>query len=165
MRALAAALLLAAFLPLPSAHAAPAAVSVSSFQFSPSAVTIQAGESVTWSWNGGFHSVTFDAPSAPADCPAQSSGTCTRTFPAAGTYAYHCAIHPSMTGSVTVLGPASDGAPTASFSLAQRGYFVDVDGSASADPEGQPLGYDWEWGDGSASVGPTKATHEYAQPG
>jgi plastocyanin len=31
-----------------------------------------------------------------------SSGTQTRTFTAAGTYPFHCAIHEGMTGTVTV---------------------------------------------------------------
>ena len=30
------------------------------------------------------------------------TGTFTRAFPATGTFAYHCAIHPSMTGEVVV---------------------------------------------------------------
>ena len=43
--------------------------------FSPSTVTIQAGQSVTWNWVSGFHSVVSDStPKAFADSAAQSAG-------------------------------------------------------------------------------------------
>jgi plastocyanin len=43
--------------------------------------------------------VTFDDGVA---SPTQSDGTYSRTFAAAGTYTYHCTVHPSMTGTITV---------------------------------------------------------------
>jgi plastocyanin len=72
--------------------------------FTPSTVTIQAGQSVTWNWVSGFHSVISDStPKAFADSPAQSSGQFTVMFPTAGTYAYHCGIHGTMmTGTIVV---------------------------------------------------------------
>jgi plastocyanin len=73
-------------------------------QFSPSTVTIQAGQSVTWNWVSGFHSVVSDStPQAWADSPAQASGQFTVMFPTAGSYPYHCGIHGAMmTGTVIV---------------------------------------------------------------
>jgi plastocyanin len=60
------------------------------------------GKTVTWT-NGDTtdHTVTFD--NGP-DCGhvTASGGTVTVTFPKVGTYAYHCTIHASMKGTVTV---------------------------------------------------------------
>lgn len=72
--------------------------------FTPSTVTIQAGQGVTWSWVSGFHSVISDStPKAFADSPQQASGQFVATFPTAGTYPYHCGIHGAMmTGTIVV---------------------------------------------------------------
>ncbi len=73
--------------------------------FSPAAVTIAAGGSVTWQFGNGTHNVTFAASQPPGgNIPDQSAGTVTRTFPAAGSFAYECTRHNGMTGSVTVTG-------------------------------------------------------------
>lgn len=53
--------------------------------------------------------------------------------------------------------------PVAAFGVVVDAYDVRVDGSASRDPEGGPLTYDWEWGDGTATVGPIVAAHSYAR--
>ena len=72
--------------------------------FSPATVTINAGQSVTWNWVSGLHSVVSDSdPKAFADSPTQASGQFTATFPSAGSYPYHCGIHGKMmTGTVVV---------------------------------------------------------------
>ena len=72
--------------------------------FTPSTVTIQAGQSVTWNWVSGFHSVVSDSmPKAFADSPGQASGQYTVMFATAGTYPYHCGIHGAMmTGTIVV---------------------------------------------------------------
>lgn len=72
--------------------------------FSPSTATIKAGQSVTWRWVTGFHSVISDAaPKAFPDSPAQASGQYTAPFATAGTFAYHCGIHGTMmTGTIVV---------------------------------------------------------------
>jgi plastocyanin len=82
--------------------------------FNPASVNVPVGTTVTWQWPnscsdgyGGYytcptHSVVFDDGSS-IQSPTQASGTFTRTFSAAGTYKYHCAIHGSaMSGQVVV---------------------------------------------------------------
>ena len=84
-------------------------VSVTSFAFTPRDTIVQAGGTVTWTWNSGTtqHNVTHT--SGPAPLPASSpnqSGTQTfsTTFTTVGTYTYHCTFHPAqMMGSVTVV--------------------------------------------------------------
>ena len=72
--------------------------------FSPATVTIQAGQSVTWDWVTGTHSiVSDDTPAAFTPSSPQAAGQYTVTFPTAGTYGYHCGVHGSMmTGTVLV---------------------------------------------------------------
>jgi plastocyanin len=75
--------------------------------FSPSALTADAGTTLTWEWTGGSpHNVTWVGPGAPAASATQTAGTYQRTFDAAGVYDYYCTIHGTptsgMRGSVTV---------------------------------------------------------------
>jgi plastocyanin len=81
--------------------AAGAQVAVASFQFTPNATTISTGGTVTWT-NGDStaHTVTFD--SGPDCGNLATAGVKSASFSKAGTYAYHCTIHPSMKGTVTV---------------------------------------------------------------
>lgn len=74
-------------------------------QFSPSTLTVNAGETVTFAFGGAAHNVFFDNPAAatPADIPGNNANrSVERTFATAGTYRYHCTIHPGMVGSVVV---------------------------------------------------------------
>ena len=77
-----------------------------SFTFSPSTATITAGQSVCWVNNSGIaHTVTSDdARFTGGSLPTGS--TLVVTFPAAGSYAFHCSIHLpptyNMTGTITV---------------------------------------------------------------
>jgi plastocyanin len=69
--------------------------------FVPGGVTIPVGGSVDWSSLDSIeHHPTADDGSWNDDLPAM--GSASQTFTTAGTYSYHCSIHPSMTGSVTV---------------------------------------------------------------
>jgi plastocyanin len=47
--------------------------------------------------------VTFTAATGvPADIATTANASVTRTFSTAGTFTYHCTIHPQMTGTVIV---------------------------------------------------------------
>ena len=71
--------------------------------YQPDPVTVQAGQSITWTWEdqGNQHSVSADDGSFES-CLQGAGSTFTTTFAKAGTYPYHCSIHPQMKGSVTV---------------------------------------------------------------
>ncbi|HSV40648.1 MAG TPA: PKD domain-containing protein [Nocardioidaceae bacterium] len=55
-------------------------------------------------------------------------------------------------------------APEAAFTSSVDEVTVDVDGSASTDPDGSIASYAWNFGDGATASGPT-ATHTYADGG
>jgi plastocyanin len=70
--------------------------------FDPATVTIKAGESVTWTNQDPMnHTVVADNGEFKSGELGQG-GIFTFKFDKAGTYAYHCSIHPSMTGTVIV---------------------------------------------------------------
>ena len=77
------------------------AVSIVDFGFTPDAVTVKAGTTVTWTNHGRTHTVTADDSSFDSG-RISSGGTFAMTFKMAGTYAYHCSIHPSMVAQVVV---------------------------------------------------------------
>ena len=70
-------------------------------QFTPGSVTIARNGSVSWSF-AILHNVTFTTANSPANIPDTATGSVSRTFPNAGTFAYQCTIHSGMNGSVTV---------------------------------------------------------------
>jgi len=74
--------------------------------FDPNKVTVaRAGgtASVTWHFQSTAHTVTWDATAGSvADIPATASADVSRNFTVAGTYHFHCSIHPQMTGVITV---------------------------------------------------------------
>ena len=93
--------------PTPTPTPVPATVVVSiivdsngNFAFSPSTITISVGTTVVWkNTTSAPHTVTgngFGSGTIP------SGGTYSFTFTQAGTYAYHCMIHPYMMGTVIV---------------------------------------------------------------
>ncbi|HEX6808286.1 MAG TPA: Ig-like domain-containing protein [Gemmatimonadaceae bacterium] len=74
-------------------------------QVQPSSVTIKVGGSVTWVFQSLAHTVTFNTPTppgTPADIAVSHDTQISRTFSTAGTFNYHCSIHPGMTGVVNV---------------------------------------------------------------
>jgi len=78
--------------------------------FTPASLTIALNDTVTWSNDSPtIHYVVFAGASPMA---VQNNTPYTKTFTSAGTFSYYCSKHPSMTGTVVVLGPPPTPAPT-----------------------------------------------------
>ena len=88
----------------------PGGISVANDFYNPTSKTVAVGATVQWSWNtctsDGYstqtcylHSVTFADGQTSS---TQDQGSYSRSFATAGTYNYHCLVHPTMTGSIVV---------------------------------------------------------------
>jgi plastocyanin len=77
------------------------AVAIDNLAFSPATLNAKVGQKVTWTNKQGVaHTVTADA--GAFNHPMPSGATFSFTFTTAGTFAYHCTIHPSMRGTIAV---------------------------------------------------------------
>ena len=82
-------------------------VSIRDFSFSPSAISVKVGTTVTWTNNGpSAHTTTSDG-GAWDSGTLGAGGTFQHTFMQTGTFGYHCTIHPpslypGFMGTVTV---------------------------------------------------------------
>ena len=96
-------------------HAAPQQVLIQGFAFVPAEVSVNVGESVTWTQKDTVpHTSTSDsAPPVWSGPLLAVNQTYSFTFTAAGTYSYHCAPHPFMKASVTVVAQATTNLPPA----------------------------------------------------
>jgi len=78
------------------------AVEIKNVAYNPTTITVKVGTKVTWTNNDTFaHTVTLDDNSVDSGNVA-AGATFDNTFAKAGTFAYHCKIHASMHGTVTV---------------------------------------------------------------
>jgi plastocyanin len=85
-----------------SSEAAAVSVQIANFAFDPPQATAKVGETIGWT-NGDStaHTATTDDGGCDTGNIAQNA-TAGLVFDAAGTYAYHCKIHPNMTGTITI---------------------------------------------------------------
>ena len=103
------------FLNLPFAGPAAAAtqqVMMQGYAFSPAALTVRVGDTVTWIQHdeAPHDVVTTSAPVAFRSPQLSAGQSWSYTFQQPGTYQYYCSVHPDMRASVTVL-PAPTTAP------------------------------------------------------
>ena len=80
------------------------AVTIDNYSFTPSTLTIAIGTTVTWTnRDGEVHTVVADdgAPSLKS-AGLDTDDSFSFTFNKAGTYSYHCSVHPRMTGKIVV---------------------------------------------------------------
>jgi plastocyanin len=85
-----------------SAAAQGGAVSIVDFAFQPATLEVTTGSTVTWT-NTGAAPHTVSADDGSFDSGTLSPGsTFSQTFDSAGTFTYHCNIHPNMTASIVV---------------------------------------------------------------
>lgn len=89
-----------------STHGSPTlaknAVSIRDFGFSPATLTVKVGDKVTWTNQDAVgHSATADDNSFDTGILQQGQSGST-SFTKAGTYTYHCSVHPSMRATIIV---------------------------------------------------------------
>ena len=89
--------------PTPTATSVPstASVTVKNYAFVPMTVTVKVGGTVTWNFAQGTHTATGTS-SESWDSEYKDSGSFSHTFNSAGTFAYVCNFHSSMSGTVIV---------------------------------------------------------------
>jgi plastocyanin len=81
-----------------------AAVAIKDFAFNPQTIQAKVGETITWTnQDSTAHTVTLDDKSVDSGNVAPSA-TFSHAFTQAGTFTYHCQIHNTMTGTITVSG-------------------------------------------------------------
>lgn len=75
-------------------------VVIEDLAFEPETLTVEAGDTVTWTWNDG--AVSHDVSGDDFQSEVMSEGTFQRRFEEPGTYDYVCTLHPNMTGTIEV---------------------------------------------------------------
>ena len=94
--------------------------------------------------------------------------TTTHKYVSAGPKSVTLTVADSANGTnsaTNVAHPADNQAPTAQFTVSCPDLTCTVDGSGSSDPDGNVVGYSWNYGDGSTDTGATPAPHTYAAAG
>ena len=126
LASIAAAIVLALALTAP-AIAATRDVTIAGFAYSPNPITIRVGDTVRWT--------NQDAAPHTATGSGFNTGTMSTgasrsvTFHSAGTFAYHCTIHPTMTGTVVVRATSGGVAPntdTAPLDVGHDGTWLSI---------------------------------------
>ena len=80
-------------------------VTINNFSFSPNNITVKVGTTVTWTNQDSVeHDIVADdgISDGPKSELLAKGKSYSFTFSKAGTYTYHCSVHPDMTGTVTV---------------------------------------------------------------
>src|SRR5205807_6151850 len=84
-------------------QAADVSVTIMNFKFDPTPLTVPAGTSVVWTnQDTAPHTATSDTAGIFDTGMLQKGQSGRVTFNAAGTFAYHCSVHPNMHGMVVV---------------------------------------------------------------
>ncbi len=89
----------------PSSTAGTVAVKIANFAFDPAQVSAKVGDTVTWTNNDSTgHTATVDNNDTCTTVTLENGASGGITFTAAGSYPFHCKIHPNMTGTIEVTG-------------------------------------------------------------
>jgi PKD repeat protein len=114
------------------------------------------GSALTYAWDFG-------------DGGTGTGATASHAYVADGTYTVTLTVTDAdgakgtVSQDVSVTGPFN-APPTASFTSTPTFLKVDLDGTASSDPDGTVAGYAWDFGDSQTATGAT-TSHTYAAPG
>ena len=96
-------------------------INIQSFAYTPSPVSINIGDTVTWTnHDGATHSTTDNNNAWASDLSPGNSFSYTFNNP--GTYNYFCRFHPGMVGTVEVAGQGTTDPMTCLFSWAETNY-------------------------------------------
>jgi plastocyanin len=88
----------------PATPAGPGEVAIADFAFAPDPVTVRVGTTLTWT-NTDSNAHTVDSSGGLLHSGSIGEGaTFEHSFDEAGTFAYICAFHPFMKGTVEVIG-------------------------------------------------------------
>ena len=118
-----------------SAHhpavAAERGVTIQSFAFAPGRLTVNAGDTVTWTnRDGATHTTTATDRAWDYTLPPGQSAAV--TFARPGDFAYFCALHSYMTGTITVIAngdvPSAPATPASGAASATARYVITVGG-------------------------------------
>lgn len=116
--------------------AASRSVTIKDFAFSPATVTVNVGETVTWT-NRGPSAHTATATDKSFDTGLLSKGkSASHRFTVAGTFSYYCKPHPFMKGKVQVIGSANRSASGSSSGGSSSGSSSHSGGSSSSHSSG-----------------------------
>jgi plastocyanin len=83
----------------------PNTILMKNIAYSPTTLSVKVGDTVTWVWRDGSIPHNVDGASDLSNFTSgnpKTSGAYTYTFKKAGSYAFHCDVHPAMTGTITV---------------------------------------------------------------
>jgi plastocyanin len=109
--------------------------------FSPPAIEINVGDTITWTNRGGSHNIRFAGEPA-ARAVSSTAWSYERTFPVADTFSYYCEPHQDngMTGTVRVVTPPGTPPPPGGTSPPgdNPGSPGDNPGGSPGSPGGQP---------------------------
>jgi plastocyanin len=95
-----------------------ASINIINFAFSPNTVNVGVNDTVTWNWVGSPHTTTSDT--GLWDSGVFGTGhTFSQKFTSAGSFPFHCVVHPFMTGTVVVQAPKVP--PTVAFANPANG--------------------------------------------
>ncbi len=105
-------------------------VAIQNFAFSPRTLTIAPGDTVVWTQQDSApHTVTSDTGAWTASADLGSGQTFSHTFTTAGTFPYHCAVHPNMTATIVVASSGASGGTGAAAGPAKAPSWVTTTGA------------------------------------
>lgn len=123
----------------------PAAVTIAGNAFSPASLTVMAGSPVTWTnRDGDSHTVTADGGAFDSRTLA-TGASFTFTFASPGSFAYFCAFHSGMRGTVTVVAAGAASAasqPPAAAAPAESPPTSQATTTSTSAPPGAATGQD-----------------------
>jgi plastocyanin len=104
----------------PHARAATVTVEISNFAYQPATVTIQVGDTVTWTnLDAAAHTATDTGPQGLFDGVIDQGESFSYTFTQAGTFNYFCTFHTEMSGTVIVQAASAGGSQVPDAAMGQ----------------------------------------------